>query len=262
MAPRLRLPNRSYGWLGVFLFLATLELLTRTELVPSRHFPPPSSTIRTLAGELDGDSIWRDLASTLAGWAIGLTVASAIAVPLGIAIGSSRPLYRSLRFLIEFLRPIPAVALLPVIVLVYGTGFDSKIFIVVFASVWPLLIQTIYGIRDIDPVAVDTARAFRVGRVDRLARVTLPGALPYIASGFRISSSVALTLAVTAELVLGTGGLGRSIDIAGEGGAVELMYALIAVSGLVGWSLNGIIVRVERRTLHWHASMRQVEVAA
>ncbi len=261
MVSRLRLAKRSYGSLGVFLFVATLEALTRAGSIPSRHFPPPSETLRTLGGHLGTASLWSDLGSTLAGWAIGLTLAFAIAVPLGIAAGSSPILDRLVRLPTELLRPIPAVALLPLIVLVYGTGFQSKLFFVVFAAMWPLLIHTIYGVRDGDPVAMDTARSFRVGRTNRLLRVTLPGAVPYIATGLRISSSVALTLAVTAELVLGTDGVGRSINLASEGGAVELMYALIVLTGVMGWSSNAVLGRVERRVLHWHASVRRVELA-
>lgn len=261
MVLRRRLSNRSYGWLGVALCSIVLEVLTRTDLVPSRHFPPPSATWRALVGQLDDASLWIDLRGTLAGWSIGLLVAAAIAVPLGLATGSSELLYRLLRFPIEFVRPIPAVALVPLVVLVLGTGLKSKIFVVALAAVWPLLIQTVYGIQDADPVTTDTARSFRIGRTDRILRVTLPGALPYIATGVRLSSSVALTLAVTAELVLGSTGLGRSISLAGEGGNVERMYSLIVVAGMVGWALNAGLTYAERRVLGWHASGRSAEVA-
>jgi len=245
--------------MGALGSLAGLELLTRTDLLPSRHFPPPSETLSTLAGEVHRASLWSDVASTLEGWVIGLALALVIAVPLGIALGSSALLYRAVRFPIEFLRPIPSVALLPVLVLVYGSGLESKVVLVFFASVWPLLIQTIYGIQDADPVATDTARAFRLGRGQRLLRVTLPSAVPYIATGLRISSSVALILAVTAELVIGSEGLGHAIGLAGDAGDVRLMYALILVTGVLGWALNGAFTRVERRVLHWHVSMRPVE---
>lgn len=254
-----RLPDWSYGSFGILGALALLELLSRTEVIPPGQFPPPSQIFRTLASEIGDARLWSDLVSTLEGWAIGLTLAFFLAVPIGIAIGSSALLYRALRFPIEFLRPIPSVALLPLVVLVYGSGFESKAVLVVFASVWPLLIQTIYGIQDADPVARDTARAFRVPRVQRLWDVTLPGAVPYIATGLRIASSVALILAVTTELLIGTEGLGRAISLAEEGGAPSLMYALILVTGLIGWSLNGVFTVVERRVLHWHASVRQIE---
>ena len=259
MPPRLRLPDWSYGSIGVLGFVAALELLTRIEVIPSGHFPPPSKTLRALAGELDGASLWSDVGNTLEGWAIGLALAVAVGVPLGVTVGSRALLYRSLRFPIEFLRPVPSVALVPLVVLVYGTGLDSKVFLVFFASLWPLLIQTIYGMQDTDPVARDTARAFRVRRAERLMAVTLPGAVPYIATGLRISSSVALILAVTAELVIGIDGLGQSISLAGESGAVELMYALIVLTGFLGWALNVVFARAERRVLHWHPSTRPTE---
>lgn len=151
------------------------------------------------------------------------------------------------------------MALIPLVVLVYGSGVDSKVFLVFFASVWPLLIQTIYGIQDSDPVAVETARAFRLGRAERLVGVTLPAAVPYIATGLRISSSVALILAVTAELVIGMPGLGQAINLAGGSCAVEGMYALIVVTGALGWALNSVFARAERRVLHWHPSTRLFE---
>src|SRR5262249_62377599 len=106
----------------------------------------------------------------------------------------------------------------------------------------------------VDPVAMDTARSFGFGRVARLRRVTLRSSLSYIATGLRISSSVALILCVTAELVIGSPGLGREINVARQGGATDAMYALIIVTGLLGWLLNALFVRVERRVLHWHPS--------
>ena len=185
---------------------------------------------------------------------LGLGIAIAAGVPAGLLIGSSRWAYRALRVPIEFLRPIPSVALIPLAVLIYGTGLESKVFLAAFASFWPLLIQTIYGVQDVDPVATDTARAFGLGRFARMWRVTVPSAVPYIATGIRISSAVALILAVTAELVIGSAGLGREINTASSGGNVELMYALIIATGLLGWALNLAAQAVEKRVLHWHPS--------
>ena len=261
VARRLSPPERSYGALGVVGTVAALELLTRGEVVASRHFPPPSATFRTLGGLLDSAEFWGDVGSTLQGWGAGLALAFAIAVPLGVTIGSSAVLYRALRVPIEFLRPIPSVALIPLVILVYGSGFESKLFLVVFGASWPLLIQTIYGMQDADPLALDTARAFGLGPVARFARVTLPGAAPYIATGLRISSSVALVLAVTAELVIGADGLGRSISLAQESAAVELMFALVVVTGIVGWLLSSAVAGAERRVLHWHTAHRRLEAA-
>ena len=140
--------------------------------------------------------------------------------------------------------------------LVYGTGLESKVFLAAFASTWPLLMQTLYGVQDVDPVATDTARSFGLTRPQRLVYVTLPSAVPYIATGVRISAAVALILAVTAELVIGAPGLGREINIARQSEAVDVMYALIAVTGLLGWGVNVLFSRLERRVLHWHPSQR------
>jgi ABC-type nitrate/sulfonate/bicarbonate transport system permease component len=105
-------------------------------------------------------------------------------------------------------------------------------------------------------VATDTARSFGFSRAQRLLRVTLPSAVPYIATGVRISAAVALILAVTAELVIGSPGLGREINLARQGQDVELMYALILATGLLGVAVNVLFTRVERRVLHWHPSQR------
>jgi len=236
--------------------LALLELVTRADLLPQREFPPVSVWLLLLLQQLPSASFWSDVLLTLEGWGIGLALATLIAVPSGILIGSSRLGYRMLRVPIEFLRPIPSVALIPLAVLVFGTRLQNKLFLVAFACLWPLLFQAIYGVQDVDPVAVDTARAFGFGRFSRLLLVVLPSAAPYIATGLRIASSVALILAVTSELVVGVPGLGRTINVAASGGDFPLMYALIAVAGLLGLVLNAVFVRLEAWALRWHPAQR------
>jgi ABC-type nitrate/sulfonate/bicarbonate transport system permease component len=246
--------TKALPWIGVAVVLAVAELLTRA--IGSDYFPPVSEMLAALLDEAGTSSFWSAVGNTLQGWVLGLGLAALIAIPSGIVIGSSRLLYRSLRAVIEFLRPIPSVALIPLAVLIYGSGLESKVFLATFAATWPLLMQTLYGVQDVDPVATDTARSFGFGRASRLLRVTLPSAVPYIATGIRISAAVALILCVTAELVIGAAGLGREINLARQGGAVDLMYALIIATGLLGWALNAIFARGERRVLHWHPSTR------
>jgi ABC-type nitrate/sulfonate/bicarbonate transport system permease component len=259
--PHERIRRWALPWIGVVSVLVLFELLSRSEIISSANFPPVTEWAQALRDVVGENGFWTAVGDTLQGWALGLAIAMAIAIPLGIVLGSSRLLYRSLRVVIEFLRPIPSVALIPLAVLVWGTGLSSKVFLAAFASTWPLLMQTLYGVQDVDPVATDTARSFGFGRVQRLVRVTLPSAVPYIATGVRISSSVALILVITAELVIGSPGLGREINLARQGGAVDLMYALIVVTGLLGWALNAVLAQVERRALHWHPSYRASEVA-
>ena len=117
-----------------------------------------------LFGLLGESAYWTAIPHTLEGWAIGLAIAIAIAVPVGLALGFNEVLYRAARPVIEFLRPVPSVALIPLAILIYGTGLQSKVFLVAFAATWPLLIQTIYGARDLDPLQLETARSFRIRR--------------------------------------------------------------------------------------------------
>ena len=259
---RWRVPDRALPVVSVLGVLALFELLPRIGVLPREHFPPISQTLRTLAEQLGEKGFWEAVVNTIEGWALGLAIAAALAIPLGIVIGSSRLLYRASRGLIEFLRPIPSVALIPLAILVYGTGLKSKVFLAAFASFWQLIVATLYGVQDVDPVAADTARSFGFSRAQRLLRVTLPSAVPYIATGLRIASAVSLILTVTAELVIGAAGLGRSINLARSGGNEELMYALIVSTGVLGLLLNAIFVRAERRVLHWHPSQRRGEAAA
>ena len=238
--------------------LALWQLLTVTGVLNPDHIPTMTDTVTELFQLLGEGSFWSAVGSTLEGWALGLGIAAALAVPLGILIGSSATAYRSLRFVIEFLRPIPSVALVPLAVLIYGVGLESKVFLAAFASFWPLLVQTLYGVQDVDPVATDTARSFGLSSFERLWRIKLPSAVPYIATGLRISSAVSLILVVTAEIVIGSAGLGREINVARSSGAVEMMYALIITTGLLGWLLNVVTTHAERRVLHWHPSQQQV----
>lgn len=258
----LRVPDWALPWVSVIAVLALFEVLPRIGVLARDHFPPISQTLATLFEQLGAESFWVAVGNTLEGWALGLGIAAALAIPLGIVIGSSRLLYRASRGLIEFLRPIPSVALIPLAILIYGTGLQSKVFLAAFASFWQVIVATLYGVQDVDPVATDTARSFGFSRRQRLFRVTLPSAVPYIATGLRIASAVSLILTVTAELVIGAAGLGRSINIARSGGNEELMYALIIATGVLGLVLNALFVRVERRVLHWHPSQRPGEAPA
>ena len=243
---------------AVVCVLALWELVVGIGLLNEDHVPSMTATLSELVVLFGDPDFWISVGNTLAGWALGLGIAAVLAIPLGILIGSSATAYRALRFPIEFLRPIPSVALVPLAVLIYGVGLESKVFLAAFASFWPLFVQTLYGVQDVDPVATDTARSFGLNRFERLYRVKLPSAVPYIATGLRISSAVSLILVVTAEIVIGSAGLGREINIARQGGAIELMYALIITTGLLGWSLNIATTRAERRVLHWHPSHRVV----
>jgi ABC-type nitrate/sulfonate/bicarbonate transport system permease component len=175
---------------------------------------------------------------------------------VGLAIGSV-PLLRAVTAsTIEFLRPVPSVALIPLIVLVYGTRADGTIVLVVYAAFWQVLIQVLYGVQDVDPVLRETARSYRFGYVSQIRHVVWPTTLPFLMTGFRLAATVALVLTITAQLVIGSPGLGRQIAVAQSSGAVSTLYALVIVTGLLGVGVNMAARALERRALAWHPSMR------
>ncbi len=233
------------------------QLAGRFELfAPRQYLPPAADVLAGLADLMMGAPLWLALWNTLTGVMSGLAIAVVIGLAAGVLVGSSAWLNRATRIPVEFLRPVPSVALIPLAILIYGNGFESKVFLVVYAALWPILVQTIYGIRDIDPVAMDTARSFSLGPVRRLVDVAVPCALPHAVTGIRIASSIAIMLAVTAELIIGMPGLGKEISLARQVGDVTGMYAFIIVTGLLGWGLNASLLAVERRVLFWHQSYR------
>lgn len=237
--------------------VALLELLTRTDVLPQRYLPAPTTIVGELLHQLGDSGFWTAMGQTLGGWLLALAIAVAIAVPVGLALGTSDLLWAAFRPVIEFLRPIPSVALVPLAVLTLGTGLQSKLLLAVYAAVWPLLIQAVYGVRDVDPVARETARVFRLRPLDRARRVVLPAAAPYLATGLRVAATTALILTVTAELIIGAPGLGQAVNVARQADNPPLVYALLVVVGLLGWGLNAVLARVERHVLRWHPGRRE-----
>ncbi len=237
--------------------LALWELVSRTNTISQRDLPAMSTSFRALWTMLQTGSFWSAFLHTLRGWALGLGVAAALAVPLGIALGSSPFAARAFRVPIEFLRPIPSAVLIPLLFLTLGTNLKSEVFLAAFGAFWPLLVQTMYGVRDVDPLALDTARSFRLGRFERLYRITLPSSVPYIATGVRISSTVSLILAFTAELFMGVPGLGQKVNIAQAYGLTDQLYALAIAVGFLGLGIHAVVSALERRVLRWHPSQRE-----
>ena len=242
--------------LSVAAALAVWELVSRTGLIAERDLPSMSSSFRELWSLVQTTSFWGAFARTVRGWALGLAVATALAVPIGILLGSSDFAARALRVPIEFLRPIPSAALIPLLFLTLGTKLRSEVFLAAFGAFWPLLVQTMYGVRDVDPLAIDTARSFGVGRFERLYRIKLPSAVPYIATGVRISSAVSLILAFTAELFMGIPGLGQKVNFAQAYGLNDQLYAYALATGFLGVAIHLVSSAAERRALRWHPSQR------
>jgi ABC-type nitrate/sulfonate/bicarbonate transport system permease component len=233
-----------------------LEVVPRAGLIPPRYLPPATRIVTALWTEASGRAFWLAVADTTRTGAVGLTIAFAAGVVLGLVIGGTPRLRAATASTIELLRPIPSVALIPLVVLKFGTGVRSTEVLVVYACFWQVLIQVLYGVTDVDPVAYDTARSYGLGPWARVRHLVWPTALPYIMTGLRLSAAVALILAITGELVIGSPGIGREIAVAQTSGAVATLYGLVLATGLIGVLVNVAVRALERRVLSWHPSVR------
>lgn len=241
---------------GIAGFVALLEVVPRIGIVPSEYLPPASRIAVALADEAGQQRFWIALGDTARTWGIGLAIAVGAGVVAGVVIGSVPILRAFTASTVEFLRPIPSVALIPLAVLLYGTGMTATLLLVVYASFWQVLVQVLHGVADLDPVASDTARSYRLSTASRIRWLIWPTALPYVVTGVRLATAVALILTITGELIIGTPGLGKEIAVAQSSGAVPAMYALIVVTGVLGVLANLATRAAERRVLAWHPSQR------
>jgi ABC-type nitrate/sulfonate/bicarbonate transport system permease component len=241
---------------GLAVVLLAFELASRTDLLPRSSFPPVSEIFTKLADIVTTGDYRTALLQTLQGWSVAMLLACLIGLPLGMLVGATRLGFLVTRVTVDFLRPIPSVALIPLLVLIYGTRPQLKITLAIFGATFPLLFQAMYGVRDVDPVAKDTARAYGLGALQRVWRVILPSSLPFVVTGLRIASSIALILVITGEYVVGVEGLGRSVFLAQSGGAYDQMYAYVITAGLLGVVLNALFQLAERHVLFWHPSQR------
>ncbi|EMR00352.1 ABC transporter permease [Paeniglutamicibacter gangotriensis] len=255
-APSKGWPKWVLGLIGIVVFLGFWELMPILGVVQAKYLPPASEVIAALIADLGFTAFWVAVGDTLLAWAIGLVIAVVAALILGLVIGMSPFLRRFSNSSIEFLRPIPSVALIPLAVLLFGIKIESSLLLIVYACFWQVLIQVLYGVADVDNVAMQTAKSYGFSYVQRVRDVVFPTMLPYLMTGIRLAASVALILAITAELLIGSPGLGREIALAQSGGAISGMYALILATGFLGVAINSVTRIVEKRVLSWHPSVR------
>ena len=265
--PRRRSPRQlrtlrkiALGVAGILGFLLTWQLLPALGIVDPRYFPSATTTLAELGQQMRDLEFWRNVGRTMTAWGIGLVIATVLAVVLGTVIGLVPFLRRATHTTVEFLRPIPSVALIPLAILMFGLRIESALVIIVYASFWQVFIQVLYGVADVDTVARDTARSFGLSRRSRIVNLVFPTALPYLMTGLRLAAAVALILAITAEMFIGNPGLGREIVFAQSAGDWPAVYALVIVTGVLGLIINLIFRAIERRSLAWHQSVRGEEV--
>lgn len=244
------------GAIGVAAALCAAEAVARWG-VDSAALPPVSLVLANTANLLVDPAFLTEVGATLAAAVTGLGLATLVGVFLGLLLGSLGWVERASSVVVEFLRPIPSVALIPVAILVFGQGAEMKVALVAYAALWPILFNTLYGVRAVEPLAKESARAFGVPRLSVLTRVVLPSTAPFAAAGVRISAAIALIVTVSAELLAGAAeGLGSWILRMSSGGAdTDMVYAGTIVAGLLGLAVNGLLRAGEFRLFRWKRLM-------
>lgn len=245
------------GLLTAIVTLACWEIVARAHLiVEDESLPPATSSIAALGSLITEQGFWMSVLDTLQAALAGLAIAAIAGVPLGALVGLSRLAFRSTRLLVEFLRPIPPVVIIPLLLLTLGPSERMGLFLVTFGCFWPIFIQTTYGVKEADPVALDTARSFGLGPARRVLQIVLPSAAPFVATGVRVAAGAAFVIAIVSELIGGAPGLGKDILLAQNSGQFARTYALVLATGILGLLLYAGIGIAERRRLHWHTSIR------
>ncbi len=215
-------------------------------------FPPLTDILARFRANWLFARIPTDVVPSLERMLAGYALAVAGGVAMGVLIGSFRPVRWAAGPPIEFLRAIPPPVLIPFAILAFGVGPQFKVFVIAIGCVWPVLLNTVDGVRGIDATLRDTARVFRIGSLSRLLWLVLPAASPRIFAGLRTALSLALILMVISEMEASTNGIGFFVLQSQRSFAIPDMWSGILLLGLLGFLLNAGFVELERRLLRWH----------
>jgi NitT/TauT family transport system permease protein len=243
--------QRRFDWpplVLLALMLLAWEVLPRA--TGSINFPPFSAVIAALM--TNAADIGAEVGRTLRRAMIGFLLAAALMVPAGILIARSKRLAVLLEPVIDLLRPLPPIAIIPVVMLFAGIGDGAKIGVITYAASFPILIHAIDGVRGVHPMYQTVARALRLTSAQARFQVDLHAVLPVLFTGFRLAIASAILVAVTAEMLMSTDGIGVFILHAQERFQMANGLAGILVVALLGWVVNRALLVLDRRLLHWH----------
>jgi NitT/TauT family transport system permease protein len=233
------------------LFFATWEIAPRMGWTPPAFLPALSEVLRSgLALAQDGQ-LFTHVTNSVSRALVGFSLAIVIGVPLGLCMGWFRRLSDALHPLLEFFRCTPALALLPVFILLLGIGESSKIALVLYSCAWPILLNTVAAVRGVDPLLIKCARSLGLSTFQILWKVVLPAAVPTIFVGFRLAGAISLVALVAAEMLGAKAGLGYLIQYSQYNFQIPQMYAGILGIALLGVSFTQALAALERRFSRW-----------
>lgn len=239
------------GFVSTIVALAIWQVAGSFGPLAGDSFATASEAVRALVDFLGQSMFWTAVWETAQMAVGGLLISIVIAVPFGFLIGLSRFAYRSTKFTFDFLKVIPPIVIIPIAILVIGPDLKMGIALVVFANVFAIAIQTAYGVRDADPVLLETMRCYRMGLPMQIAYARLPSAAANLSIALRLGVSASIVVAVVAGLIGGAGGLGSLLALTQSSGNADQTYAIIVFLGVVGIAVSRIIVRAQRRVIFW-----------
>jgi sulfonate transport system permease protein len=237
---------------GVVGLLVVWSLATWLQWVDPVLLPSPILTFKALWQGMDGGALGHDFVKTVYRTAAATFIAAVIAIPLGIVLGSSEKIYRSLEFVIDFFRSTPASAMFPLFLVLFGVGDETKISVAAFGAFLVILFNVAYGVMNARKTRLLAAKVMGASRLRVLFDVMLLESLPQTFVGLRNGVSLALVIIVVAEMFIGSqDGLGHSVFEAQQLFDMPRMYAAIFAAGVLGYGLNLLFLVVERRFVHW-----------
>jgi NitT/TauT family transport system permease protein len=237
--------------IAIIAFLALWETAPRAGLVDRTFLVPFSEAVKALIELVKDGQLWDNAQASLVRSLTGFVIAIAVAVPLGLLIGWYKPVADILGPLLELFRNTAALALLPVFILLLGIGETSKISIVVYACVWPILLNTISAVRTVDPTLIKSARSLSLSAPRLFQKVVLPASVPTVFTGIRLAGSASILVLVAAEMVGAKAGIGYLVNASQQNFAIADMYAAIIAISVLGLAFNQLLVTLERRFTRW-----------
>jgi sulfonate transport system permease protein len=243
------------NWLGsvlvLVLVLALWGLASSQQWVSKVFLPTPSHTWLSLEEGLRGGALLEQLLQTVRRMALGWFLACVVGTLFGAAVGTSAVARAWLQPTLEFLRPLPASATMPLAISIFGLSSSMVLFVVAFGAMWPVLLSTLHGFAKVEPRLHEVADALELPRYHFIWKVGLPSAMPDILAGMRLSMTVSLIVTIVGEMIASQSGLGQAILMAARTYRSSDLFAGIALLGLIGFSTNAVLAGVERKLLRW-----------
>ncbi len=253
MSTRTRLPLRamleSAGFL--LLVLAVWWLASHWQWVSQVFLPTPEATAASLMDGLAGGELARFTEATVSRMLLGWLLASLLGVGLGALIGSSAAARAWIGPTLEFLRPLPASAIMPLAISIFGLSANMVLAVVGFGAMWPVLLATVHGLAHVHVRLREVSAGLQLSGFEFFAKIGLPNALPDILAGMRLSLTVALIVTVVGEMIASQAGLGQAILLAARSFRASELFAGVALLGAIGFVSNSLLALAERRFLAW-----------